>query len=50
MRKKIIALLTLGLMITITWSFLGTHAETEVPILSVGDQWSYGWFNGGIYK
>jgi len=33
-------------MIIVTWSFFGTHAETEGPILSVGDQWSYGWFDG----
>ena len=41
-----VALISLGLMIILTWSFLITSAETEAPILSVGDQWSYGWFNG----
>lgn len=46
MRKKIVALISLGLMIIVTWSFFGTHAETVAPILNVGDQWSYGWFNG----
>jgi hypothetical protein len=44
--KKISVLLWLGLMIIVTCSFLGTRAEAEVPILSVGDQWSYGWFDG----
>lgn len=44
MRIKIIALLTLGLMI-VTWSFFGTCAETEAPSLSVGDQWTYEWMN-----
>ena len=46
MRKKIIALISLGFLITVTWSFFGIQAETEVSILSVGDRWSYGWFNG----
>jgi len=46
MRREIIVIVTLGLMITATFSFFETHAETVVPTLSVGDQWSYGWFNG----
>ena len=43
--KKIGLLICLVLIIIAMCSFLGTCAETDAPILSVGDQWSYGWFN-----
>ena len=43
---RIGALVSLGLMIIVVCSFLGTYAETDFPVLSVGDRWSYGWFNG----
>ena len=38
--KKIVALISLGLIIVCTCSLLGAAAKTEVPILSVGDQWT----------
>lgn len=44
--KKIGTLISLGLMIIVMCSFLGARAETEVPILNVGDKWTYSWFNG----
>ena len=44
--KRIGLLIWLGLMIVFMCSFFRTRAETAVPVLSVGDQWSYGWFNG----
>jgi len=47
MRKKIIALLALGLMNIGTWSFFGTYADPEAPFLSVGDKWNYTWIGEG---
>jgi hypothetical protein len=44
--KRIEVSIWLGLMIVVLCSFLGVCAETVVPVLSVGDRWSYGWFNG----
>jgi hypothetical protein len=41
MNKKIVALLLLGLLITVMWSFFGTYTGTKAPILCVGDQWTY---------
>jgi len=42
----IFVLILIGLIILFTWDFFIIYAETEIPIFSVGDQWSYGWFNG----
>ena len=41
MRKKILALFSLGLLLIVMWNFFGTRAETEAPILRVGDRWGH---------
>jgi hypothetical protein len=41
MNQKIIALILLGLLITVIWSSFGIYTGTKTPILSVGDHWRY---------
>ena len=48
MIKKIIALLLLGMTITVMWILFETYTKPKAPTLSVGDQWTYKWVGSGM--